>query len=329
MTSEHTLVIEARETAGFFSNFNCVVDHLHHSLGRYGCRSVRVDWRPATDQAGRFAYGTEADGNLWDHFFEPLDFPNASPHEVRTNEFADGRMTGRSAYAMYKLDRGWRDRYHRVYTRFIRIHPRIVDRVERIVSEQMNGRFSVGVHFRHPVHDYEEPRPSPGVFKHALWARRLPPQGDHGRVVLATDVEDCVDYFRDVFGSRLVVQAGVERASLTGDREVMDGPAHPRVGLGEQVLVDAMLLSRCQVLIHGTSNIATASGYMNPALRMLYCEPPFIGICASLAMRLQSLVPPALHGRVRSVAYEAQERIVERAWLEAQRARALTAWRSR
>jgi hypothetical protein len=44
MPSRHTLVVEALDS-GFFSNFNCVVNHLHHSLGRNGCCAVRVDWR--------------------------------------------------------------------------------------------------------------------------------------------------------------------------------------------------------------------------------------------------------------------------------------------
>ena len=322
MTSDHTLVLEAIDS-GFFSNVNCVVNHLHHSLGRDGCCAIHVDWRPKTGDRPYFTYGTRDDGNLWDQFFEPLHFPRAPETEVRTASYADYSMTGRAAYEMYKLDRGWRERFHRAYSQYIRIRRPLVERAEA-AGERMEGKFCVGVHFRHPIHSYEEPRPAPGFVKHALWARRVLPKNGQGTVVLATDVTECADYFREVFGERLVLQSEVDRVSLADAREVHQAPAAPRRALGEQVLIDALLLSRCQVLIHNTSNITTAVGYMNPSLRMLFCEPLFTGIHASMRMRLQTRVPRESTAglRTRTVIEQKLERTAEWAWLMAQRRRA-------
>ena len=50
----------------------------------------------------------------------------------------------------------------------------------------------------------------------------------------------------------------------------------PCTALGEQALIDALLLARCDVLLHTTSNLATAVGDMN-RLRMIYCEPLLCG----------------------------------------------------
>lgn len=265
----HTLVVKGSDS-GFFSNVNRVVNHLYHSLGRDGCRAIRVDWRIDHLQQ-QFAFGTPEDGNLWDAFFAPLDFPDAPPDERIAWEYADYAMTGRHAYRMYKSGNSWRWAYHRVFRNHIRIHPRITDRVSAIESE-MTGRFRVGVHYRHPAHSHECPRPNPPVQHVVARAMRLMSKHRPGAIYLATDVAEAVDEFRSVLGEHLVVQSDVERGSLADNVQVHHNQERPRVALGDQVLTDALVLSRCNVLLHLTSNIATAAGYINPRLPMVYCE---------------------------------------------------------
>jgi hypothetical protein len=48
----------------------------------------------------------------------------------------------------------------------------------------------------------------------------------------------------------------------------------PNLALGEEVLTDCLLLARCESLVHINSNVATAAGYINPALKMVFCETP-------------------------------------------------------
>jgi hypothetical protein len=102
--------------------------------------------------------------------------------------------------------------------------------------------------------------------------------------VLATDVREAVDRFREVFGERLLVQPDVARAPAGGSQYEWSAP--PGIALGEQTLIDALLLARCDVLLHATSNIATAAGYMNPRMRMVYCEPRLLGAVETLRARL-------------------------------------------
>jgi hypothetical protein len=272
MTCDHTLVVEAIDS-GFFSNFNCVVNHLHHSLGLNGCRAISVDWRANRDFR-EFAYGKPEDGNLWEQFFEPLAFPDRPLREIRLNAYADYSMTGGQAYAMYKSGNDWRATYHRVFAKHVRVREEIATRVDEIAAERLDGAFCVGVHYRHPAHN-EGPRPAPPFLKHAQWAGRLLPRDRESRVVLATDIHECVDHFRDVFGERLVVQGGVARVPLAEEQQVhyLHAREDPRTSLGKEVLVDALLLARCAVLIHTVSNIATAVGYMRPDANMLFCEP--------------------------------------------------------
>jgi large subunit ribosomal protein L36 len=181
-------------------------------------------------------------------------------------------MTGRLAYAMYKLDRSWRRDYHRIFQRYIRIRPFIQERVEAIRRARMAGRFCVGVHYRHPAHDCECLRPIPAPEEFIARLRRLLPGDRPWAVFLASDYEPAVAAFQEAFGDRLVLQPGIRRSASLAQGHLHHQNDTPGVDLGAEVLVDCLLLAHCHVLLHVTSNLATAAGYMNPALRMVYCE---------------------------------------------------------
>lgn len=269
--------------AGFFSHVNRVVNHLHHSLGRDGCAAIRVDWR-ASEEMTFFVYGTPDDGELWQHFFEPLEFPDAPLLERSTWRYADLSMTGLHAYRMYKRGDEWRAAYGRAFGEHVRIRGELRRRADELWRDAGAGERSVGVHFRHPDHGHECPRPIPPVEVFVERTRELLRDSPHASVVLATDVAEAVESFRAAFGGRLLVQPGVVRANVDGSQS--SRPEPPSVAQGEQVLVDALLLARCDTLLHVVSNLATAVGYMAPRVRMVYCEPQWLGTLASARLRL-------------------------------------------
>jgi hypothetical protein len=265
-----TLVVRNWD-AGFFSNFNGVLNNLHWRLGRDGIEAVAVDWRANLNHP-HFGYGAPSDGDLWSRFFAALPFESFPHVRVETDEYADLNMTGGNAYAMYRRDRRWRRAYHALYRKYIHINRAIADRADAISDAQMAGRYCIGVHVRHPQHAIECPDPAPDVDTFIEQVRQLLPAEGVWAVVLATDIEPAVAAFRQAFGDRLVVQPDVLRAASVSDGQLHQGKRLPSVSSGVQVLVDCLLLSRCDVLVHVTSNIATAAGYINPDLKMVYCE---------------------------------------------------------
>ncbi len=268
---QFTLIIRNRNS-GFFSNLNLVLNNLYWRLGRDGIGAAIVDWR-ATADVPQFSYGSEKHENLWLRFFEPLPFEYFPPARRETNFYASSNITSNFAYATYKLNRRWRRIYHRLYRRYVRIRPSVREGADRIYQSGMAARYCVGVHYRHPAHDSEclYPIPSPEVFIER--ARRMLPKRRLGAVFLATDLEPVVDAFRSVFGESLILQPGVRRARSASEKEVHRQGA-PGLELGEQVLIDCLLLAKCDAMLHVASNIATAAGYLNPRLKMVYCETP-------------------------------------------------------
>jgi hypothetical protein len=186
--------------AGFFSHVNCVVNHLYHSLGREGCTAVRVDWHVGEDIPS-FVYGTEQDGELWRRFFEPLAFPHASRNERATWKYADLSMTGPLAYGMYKRGAGWRTAYGRAFAEHVHVREELRRRARELWRDSGAGRRCVGVHYRHPGHDHECPRPIPPIDYFIDRTRSLLKAGSFDFVVLATDVDEAVERFRLAFGN--------------------------------------------------------------------------------------------------------------------------------
>jgi hypothetical protein len=261
-----TLVIHSWK-AGFFSNFNGVLNNLRYLLGRDGIEAALVDWH-----AEDIAYGRTADGNLWLHFFEPIRFERFPVERTEVRMFAEFSLTGINAYSAYKLDREWRQIYHALFCRYIRIRPALLTRVETLYRAKMAGRYCIGVHYRSPTHSVECPNPIPPPDAFIARIRRMLPKGRSWVVVLATDAEPAVPVFERAFGDSLVIQPDVVRAATLNVGPMHPGSNAPSIALGEQVLIDCLLLSRCDVFLHITSNIATAVGYINPDLKMVYCE---------------------------------------------------------
>ena len=253
---------------GFFSNFNKVISLLHSEIGRDGVTGVRVDWT-LQKPIRHFPYGTPADGNVWDRLFSPVAAEGEVKETVTQYPTSGCHLwSGRRAYDLYRRQ-GWRGTYNDTFRRFILPRPDLLQRVEQALENAQGLR--IGVHYRHPGHDHEMPRPIASVEYFIKRVRRLARGHGTWSVVLATDVKRVAEAFREAFADRLIMQPDTVRSA--GSFQSHEIKRSGSVALAEDVLVDAMMLARCDVFLHVTSNIATAVGYMNPRLRMVYCEP--------------------------------------------------------
>jgi len=302
-----TLLLAARN-AGFFSNLNGVLNHLRYSLGRNGIEAIIVDWRANPAERHEFSYGRAEDGNLWLRFFEPLAFERHPPALSATRFYANDAMTSRRAYAMYKFGWRWRRIYNRLFRRYIAVRPALLARAEAIHARHMAGHYRIGVHCRHPKHDSECLHPSPSLARYIAMTRALLPSDRSWIVFLASDYEPAVAAFRAVFGERLAMQEGVKRAPGPSAEQRHHIDPDPAIESGEQVLIDALLLARCDALVHVTSNLATAVGYMNPQSRMVYCETRLQAVIGYLWSLYQYTPLAAWRGRlVRAMAARRQK----------------------
>ena len=265
-----------------------------------------------TDKFTSFCYGRPQDGNIWLKLFEPIyDDIDATDYSDDTllyrnsagpmHSFNGGKeplLTYIHAYELYRRRdfQEWRVWYNEYLRRYIRPVDAITRAVDRI-WERMGDNYVIGMHVRHPSHAMEQPGKSIAGFDKFIFAARkiLADKkhsiGDKWKIFLATDQDRVVNYFAKEFGDRLITVSEVARTTVVQDAtfDSLDASDKLKEGfqiqhlmasdpnswnsrLAQEVIVDALLLSRCNSFVHTVSNVATAVAILNPNVEMIYCD---------------------------------------------------------
>lgn len=232
-------------------------------------------------------------------------FPDAMHETVDGVRSWRAVPTGALAHSAYRDSGAWRRRFHEVYRRHVRVRPQVLETVDAFHANRIGDRHCVGLHIRSPGHAYETAEgrvPSPERYL----AEALRRDRD-GRSVffLASDDAEVVAVLEGELGDRLIVRGDVKRiefaeTGLAGPHEADDAGLRDAA----DVLIDALLLSRCDVLVHGVSNVATAVGYIAPDLEMVYVHSPTTILLRRLWMRM----PAGLRLPLRSLLHRARGR---------------------
>ncbi|HLJ89402.1 MAG TPA: nodulation protein NodZ [Candidatus Angelobacter sp.] len=252
-------------TEGLLANFLHVLEVAHRV--RPGAR-LHVDWTLKGSEIG-FRYGKVGE-NVWPGLFHPVGSRNGDAfHADSPLDFAfwgSGKdyLTGRS------LDLH-REAYGQTYAKWVEVtNARVCAEVEA-VQARMRGRFCVGVHRRvgnTMVANFQRDGAVPTLQKllDRIHAEVRAANAADWMVFLATDDSQVVPIFLEALGDRLIVRNEVQRTTEQGT-EVHFGEWGKVSGSdAEDVLIDTLLLAKCNVLIHAASSISTAASLINPKL---------------------------------------------------------------
>lgn len=152
--------------------------------------------------------------------------------------------------------------YQAVLARHVRPKPEILARVDESASKLGigNGTRVIAVHVRGSDKTLEvgDMRPVHAAY-HTEIARQLDAIGADARLLLLTDWEPAADEYRARYGSRLIETDATRTAGNVGlhFHQNRDGRR-----LGEDVLLDTLLASRCDALVGiGWSNVSLYMSY--------------------------------------------------------------------
>jgi hypothetical protein len=281
------VIIQTHIGAGFFAEFGKVIRNLifyEHD----GIRSVQVDW---TNQF--FPFKNDPNENGWDLYFEPIVL-NRDPFDMSEPGCLVGNNDSHELHDQLCLSIWLNyDDYlpHRVFVhekikQYIRIKQDIQDQVDSFYEQHLKGNVCIGVHVRYALcHTEEMPdRKHPSLEAYCAEVDNL--LNKHARskvkIFLASDSHFVINYFREHYG-KSVCYIDAYRAQNTEDPGVIyenpnywiNHPAEwerhkPGYKGGEGTLKDCLLLSKCDYLIHTTSNFATYASYFNPYIKSIY-----------------------------------------------------------
>ena len=264
------VVIQRKGREGLLANLLHVIEVLHRVRPD---AKVHVDWTLDGSEWG-FRYGAVG-SDVWSGLFRPIG-TSLPPSTFRASRGLDLALWGTGKdYLSGKALQNQRNTYHRTIANWIEItNPNVLSRTHHIHADMIKGRFCLGVHRRVGnigVTELQKDGSIPSI--DALLARCNRLLHSSGKadaaVFLATDDADAADAFRAAFGSRLIMQEDVKRTTASR-REVHYGDwGTLSLADAEDVLVDTLLLSRCNALLHASSSVSTMASLLNPNLTLI------------------------------------------------------------
>ena len=238
--------------------------------------------------ATRFFYDPSRGDNVWEYYFEPVSSPSYEQLRaaIERNEITPDRVhsfTRRQICDWHHSDRdriatfwakdvpddpaAWMEAKRalaREYVaKFVRAKPHIVAKVDAFWNAWIRPEFTIGVHIRGTDFAYAEPT-SPQAYFDAI-DRYLAARGNEPyRIFLATDQNQFVDLFRRRYGERVVAYDCLRSNRARPAFKFSSESPYRR---GEDVLIDVLLLSRCNFLFKGAAAVGECALWFNPALR--------------------------------------------------------------
>ena len=265
------VVISKHHDGGFFSNFNKVI----HLIKKYDRGyDFKVDWTFRGSEIA-FRYGDVIGENIWNLFFEPLPFNEEIEYSktIFLDRYLDYSITHVNAHNLY-LNQNFtkvRNLYHEIYHKYIKIKPDILAEVNNFFDTHLAGNICLGVHKRHVLHYREEhSKKVVPIGDYLEVIKQLMSQSGAEKIFLATDEKEAVEAMKQAFGDRLICRQDIIRASVSESQEMHWQAKNSGSRLGREVLIDALLLAKCNIFLHGLSNISTAVSFVNPDLKMVY-----------------------------------------------------------
>jgi hypothetical protein len=293
IVSEH-LIVGARE----FEKFQ-VIEHvdtyagLCHMLTRVlneaqlALRNNRLPVVNLDDRNDNYYYDPDRGPNVWDYYFEPImgvSFEELSelvergkvPSDLIHREDPE-QILRRPVDTPERLQTFW-DRHRpedpvawferkrklgsRAVSQLLRIRPHIRSAADDFFERHLQRTFAFGVHIRGTDLAYAEATPPERYFQEIAGLASTKGLSDF-KVFLATDQEQFVDAFQREYGERVVTFS--ESHSNNEVPTFLRSEFGP-YKLGQEVIIDILLLSRCQHLLKGASAPGEYAMWFSPAL---------------------------------------------------------------
>lgn len=242
------LTLEHTPNVGMFAAANQVLGNL--SLFESGQLSgMVVDF----EKNGLY-YDPDQGTNWWGYYFEPISLgqkTNASivyPTKTQYLEAWAQRRTLSREIAAYLIHK------------YVHIRPHLQQKFDDFAAQHFDS-YMIGVHFRGTDKEKEAPR----VAYEAVFEQidSHIPDGKTWKLFIATDEADFLEEARERYH---VVAIQAHRTDSNVGVHFLHKNSYV---LGEEALMDAYLLSKCDLLIKTSSNLSLWSTYFNPDLPVI------------------------------------------------------------
>lgn len=242
--------------AGFFSNFFGALNQLDWCEKNNKIPVIYWDNKSHYYNPSGFNDAT----NVWEYYFEPVSNLTYEPGEPIHKNY--GPPTGQGLGSFSSLLKN-KHRGKNLIDRHIRIRAETTAKIEQFYQTHMAGKKTIGIHIRGTDKYKEIKRVSAEKIIDA--ANQF-----HGyQYLVATDEQKSLKKAQKYLNGKVIFyncQRSYDGQPLHLGQNYKNNAAQ----LGEDILVEAQLLSRCDIFIHTNSNVAFGVLYFNPNLKHIF-----------------------------------------------------------
>ncbi len=293
-------VICTRNNQGLFTNFLHTLHYLHKAERK--SRIPIVYWFGGAYSTKKNRHRNIKGKNIWDYFFEPVSeysaekmfrkFPRNKYGQIKSNDdkyqvVFRYRDQGESwepkgiwdaekyppDVCLNNPSREGRIFVHNIIKKHIRIRGFIQKRVDEFYNKEMKKHHVLGVHIR-GCNDLQPAQGHKIMTRYIKATSRYIDNRSDVKIFVATDYAKSLTRMKKEFGDHIISDENVKRSQdgnplQYGSRpKKLHRPGGPQVG--EDVIVECLLLSKCNYMIRGFSNVPSCATYFNPDLPSLY-----------------------------------------------------------
>ena len=278
-------IIKSRDK-GLFSNFLQVIQSLY--LSDLDGRIPIVDW-------DIFWYSQDdpynGSNNVWEYYFEPVSSYRIEDVDFDTDDVVVAskyRKKGKNIPNWDKKCWDWKSKPPRnclnnpsgkcrnfvnnIISKHIKIKMPIMHKINNFYDDNLKDFNVLAVHIR-CCNDLKKGIRDISLEQYIKVLEEHLSKNKNSRIFIATDYNPIINKFHDIFKEKLFYYDS--HRSEDGFAAVCgysDPKERKRGGalMGEEVLIDTILLSKCNKLIHGTSNVSSSAMYFNKNIEHIY-----------------------------------------------------------
>lgn len=236
---------------GFFSTFNTVLGVLEMYESSREFVGLEVDFR---DRG--WYYDKNKGKNWWQYYFEPIKISKGNFDSITVKEFPDGDKGRLSMLAQFDMSC---KRGNELIERYIHLKPHVQKRVDSFVENNFKNYNVIGIHYRGTDKVSEAPKvPYEKVYD---IVKKDSVDIKNTRIFIATDDEHFLNFMKIKFSGQIICLDSIR--SRDG-KPLHQSGKYNKYKLGEDAIVDCVLLSKCNKLYKTASNLSDTSVKFNP-----------------------------------------------------------------
>jgi len=255
--NSNKIVIGAYPSEGLFSSFLTVLGALMYAEKNQ--KTPVIYWPADWCCAQKGGYNDSL--NPWEYYFEPVS--NLQYVKGDYISFYDQTFV-RHIFALNNgtFDKELRQTSKKIIDKYIKVKPSILKKVDSFYNDSMKGITTIGIHLRGT--DLSSGMPKYLAMLNGAEELAKSFTGDV-QFLVATDDESLLDLAKKNL-TRPIIYCDSHRSAKGLPLHLPRGGIEWRAIIGEEALIDALLLAKCDFLVHTLSSLPAAVLTFNPTL---------------------------------------------------------------